>query len=107
MFKEDVIKNKIKKDLEKKHSKNILTLRNRFLAEWASNILGLKGKNITFYVKKLKKKASNHIIKKIENDFIENNIKISNTEINIKLNEFQMKANIIAENKLKLDNWIK
>ena len=56
MFKENVIENKRKKDLEKKQRKDALLVRNKFLAEWASNILGLndhkKIKYITSYVVK-------------------------------------------------------
>ena len=44
------------------------------------------------------------IIKKIEKDFIKKDIKISYREIEFKVKDFQMKANVIIENKYKLDN---
>ena len=111
MFKDSVIINKKKKDFENKHRLNVLSLRNKFLAEWASNILGLKEVNMKNYISTiintdLKKPNSKIVINIIEEDFIKNNIKISFRDIEYKMNEFQLKANVITENKLKLDNWI-
>ena len=108
-FKQDVIKKKKKFDLEKKQRLNVVSLRNRFLAEWASNVMGYEKKEIQKYIKKIKKKNNinldyNQIIKIIEDDFIKSKIKISSKEIEFKVKDFQMKANVIIENKLKLNS---
>ena len=110
MFRDDVIENKRKKELEKKRRLNVLYLRNKFLAEWASTILGLNENKKREYIKKVtrlefKKDENNYIIKEIEKDFTHNNIKISFNEIKLKIKDFQIKANVITENKLKLNNW--
>ena len=110
MFRESVIENKRKKELEKKRRLNILYLRNKFLAEWASTILGLNDNKKRKYIKKFtslefKKDENKDVIKEIEKDFAKNKIKISFNEIELKIKDFQIKANIIAENKFKLNNW--
>ena len=110
MFRDDVIENKRKKELEKKRRLNVLYLRNKFLAEWASTILGLNENKKREYIKKVtrlesKKDQNSYVIKEIEKDFANNNIKISFNEIELKIKDFQIKANIIAENKFKLNNW--
>ena len=107
MFKENVIENKRKKDLEKKQRDDALFVRNKFLAEWVSNILGLNDCKKNKYITKLTKfKEGNNkfIIKKIEEDFAKNNIHISFKEIELKTINFQIKANILVENKFKLNN---
>ena len=53
MFKESVIENKKKRDLEKKRRLNVLILRNKFLGEWASTILGLNEDKKLKYIKKV------------------------------------------------------
>ena len=53
---------------------------------------------------KFKKDQNKYIIKEIEKDFVNNNIKISFNEIELKIKHFQIKANIYEENKLKLNN---
>ena len=110
MFRESVIENKRKKELEKKRRLNILYLRNKFLAEWASTILGLNDNKKRKYIKKVtslefKKDENKYVIKEIEKDFAKNKIKISFNEIELKIKDFQIKANVIAENKFKLNNW--
>ena len=110
MFKEGAIENKRKKDLEKKQRLNALYLRNKFLGEWASTILGLNDNKKQKYINKVtsskfKKDENKFVIKKIEKDFTKNNIKISFKEIELKVKDFQIKANIIVENELKLNNW--
>ena len=110
MIRDDVIENKRKKELEKKRRLNVLYLRNKFLAEWASTILGLNENKKREYIKKVtrlefKKDENSYIIKEIEKDFAHNNIKISFNEIKLKIKDFQIKANVITENKLKLNNW--
>ena len=68
MFKEKVIENKRKKDLEKKQREDALLVRNKFLAEWASNILGLNEHKKIKYINKLSKftkEKNKFIIKKI------------------------------------------
>ena len=108
MFKENVIENKRKKDFEKKQRTEALLLRNKFLGEWASTILGLNDyKKIKYITKvtKFKKENSKFIIKKIEDDFAKNDINISFKEIELKTKDFHIKANIIVENKFKLNNW--
>ncbi len=52
MFKNYVIENKKKKDFLKKQRLNVINLRNKFLAEWASNILELNDKEKLTYIKK-------------------------------------------------------
>ncbi len=108
MFKESVIENKKKKILEKKLRLNALSLRNKFLGEWASNILGLNEEEKLEYIKKVtsfKKNEYKFVIKKIENDFASNNIDISYKEIELKIQDFQIRANVIIENKFKINNW--
>ena len=110
MFKDSVISTKKKLDFERKQRVNVLKLRNKFLGEWASNILGYKHKDSKNYInniirKDLTKFNSKTVIKNIEEDFIKNDIKISYREIEFKIKEFQIKATVIIENKLKLDNW--
>ena len=108
MFKENVVENKRKKDLEKKQREDALLVRNKFLAEWASNILGLDDHKKIKYINKLSKftKENNKfIIKKIEEDFAKYNILISYKEILLKTKDFHIKANILVENKFKLNNW--
>ena len=55
MFKDSVLQNKKKRDFEKKQRLNVLVLRNRFLGEWASNILGLNQAYMKNYVSKIAK----------------------------------------------------
>ena len=108
MFKDSVIENKKKRDFEKKQRLNSISLRNKFLGEWASAILGLDDNKKKKYINKVinfNRKKNNYIIKKIEEDFVKKNIKISFKEIEFKTKEFQIKANIIVENKFKLNNW--
>ena len=108
MFKENVIENKKQKDFEKKQKLNSIILRNKFLGEWASTILELNDNKKRKYIDKVinyKKKEYKSIIKKIEQDFAKNNIKISFKEIELKVRDFQIKANIVVENKFKLNNW--
>ena len=108
MFKENVIENKKKKALEKKLKFNSTVLRNKFLGEWASNILELNDIKKREYIDEVinfKKKEYKFVIKEIEQDFLKNNIKISFKEIELKLRDFQIKANVVIENKFKLNNW--
>ena len=110
MFKNSVIENKKKKDLLKKQRLNAIDLRNKFLAEWASNILELNDKEKLTYIKKVtsanfQREENKFVIKKIEDDFSNRKIKISFKEIEFKIKDFQIKANIIVENKFKLNNW--
>ena len=110
MFKESVIENRKKKAIEKKQRLNVNNLKNRFLAEWASNILELNSKNKKKYIDKVlgfvsKKDENNLVIKKIEKDFTKHNIKISFDEIKLKDRDFYIKANIVVQNKFKRNNW--
>tara|TARA_B100001248_G_scaffold237461_1_gene201436 strand:+ start:259 stop:588 length:330 start_codon:yes stop_codon:yes gene_type:complete len=108
MFKENVIENKKKKALEKKQKFNSIVLRNKFLGEWASTILELNDKKKREYINKVinfKNKEYKFVIRKIEKDFTKNNINISFKEIELKVRDFQIKANIVVENKFKLNNW--
>ena len=110
MFKNSVIENKKKNDLLKKQRLNAIDLRNKFLAEWASNILELNNKEKLTYIKKVtsayaQREENKFVVKKIENDFARRNIKISFKEIEFKIKDFQIKANIIVQNKFKLNNW--
>ena len=110
MFKNNVIENKKKKDFLKKQRLNVIDLRNKFLAEWASNILEHNDKEKLKYIKKVtntyyQREENKFVIKIIEDDFASKNIKISFREIEFKIKDFQIKANIIVENKFKLNNW--
>ena len=108
MFKNNVIENKKKEDFLKKQRLNVIDLRNKFLAEWASNILELNDKEKLTYIKKVtnfQREENKFVVKKIEDDFASRNIKISYKEIEFKIKDFQIKANIIVENKFKLNNW--
>ena len=108
MFKENVIENKKKKALEKKQKFNSIVLRNKFLGEWASTILELNDKKKREYINKVinfKNKEYKFVIRKFEKDFTKNNINISFKEIELKVRDFQIKANIVVENKFKLNNW--
>ena len=108
MFKNNVIENKKKEDFLKKQRLNVIDLRNKFLAEWASNILELNDKEKLTYIKKVtnfQREENKFVVKKIEDDFTCRNIKISYKEIEFKIKDFQIKANIIVENKFKLNNW--
>ena len=109
MYKISAINNKRKKNFEKKQRLNVVYLRNKFLGEWAAATLGLDENKKRIYVKKiirpgLKEEHNKFVIKKIEKDFIKNNIKINYKEIELKVNNFQIKANIIVENEFKLNN---
>ena len=108
MFKENVIENKKIKDFEKKQKLNSIVLRNKFLGEWAATILELSDNKKREFINKVinfKKKEHKYVIKKIEQDFAKNNIKISFKEIELKVRDFQIKANIVVENKFKLNHW--
>jgi hypothetical protein len=108
MFKENVIENKKKKDFQKKQKLNSIALRNKFLGEWVTSILELNDNKKREYINKVinfKEKEYNFVIKKIEQDFAKKNIKISFKEIELKARDFQIKANIVVENKFKLNNW--
>ena len=108
MFKENVIENKRKKDFEKKQRADALLVRNKFLGEWASNILGLNDHKKIKYIAKFTKfteENNKFIIKKIEEDFAKNDIYISYKEIELKTKDFHLKANILVENKFKLNSW--
>ena len=109
MFKESVIAQKKKLDFEKKQRLKAISLGNKFLGEWASNVLGYNQLQKRKYVSRINKVGlkydnSRKIIRKIEKDFIKNNIKISFKEIENKIKDFQMKANVIIENNLKFKN---
>ena len=81
MFKNSVIENK-KKAFLKKQRLNVIDLRNKVLAEWASNILELNDKEKLIYIEKVtnayfQRQENKFIIKKIEDDFTSRNINIS------------------------------
>ena len=109
-FKNSVIENKKLIDAEKKQRLNILSLRNKFLGEWASSILGLNQNQENLYIKNLIKLDleniySEVIINKIVKDFKKKQINISSKEVKFKTNDFYLEANVIIENKFKLNNW--
>ena len=92
MFKENILEYRKKKTIEKKHRFEAVYLKNKFLAEWASNVLELNHNNKVQYLNKTlsllnEKDKNNLIIKKIEKDFSNNNIKISFDEIELKSKE--------------------
>ena len=109
-FKKSVIENKKLIDAEKKQRLNTLSLRNKFLGEWASSILGLNQNQENLYIKNLIKLDleniySKVIINKIVKDFKKKQINISSKEVQFKTNDFYLEANVIIENKFKLNNW--
>lgn len=109
-FKKSVIENKKLIDAEKKQRLNTLSLRNKFLGEWASSILGLNQNQENLYIKNLIKLDleniySEVIINKIVKDFKKKQINISSKEVKFKTNDFYLEANVIIENKFKLNNW--
>ena len=106
MFKENILEYRKKKTIEKKHRLEAVYLKNKFLAEWASNVLELNHNNKVQYLNKTlsllnEKDKNNLIIKKIEKDFSNNNIKISFDEIELKSKDFQIKAYIVVQNRVK------
>ncbi|MDA9558810.1 DUF1476 domain-containing protein [Alphaproteobacteria bacterium] len=109
-FKSSVIANKKLKEKEKDHRVNKVILRNKFLGEWAASILELNPDQKKVYISKvieLDKKNTNNkvIINKIKKDFKKKQINISSKEIQFKVNDFYLEANVIIENKFKLNNW--
>ena len=106
MFKENILEYRKKKTIEKNHRLEAVYLKNKFLAEWASNVLELNHNNKVQYLNKTlrllnEKDKNNLIIKKIEKDFSNNNIKISFDEIELKSKDFQIKAHIVVQNRVK------
>ena len=109
-FKKSVIENKKLIDAEKKQRLNTLSLRNKFLGEWASSILGLNQNHKKLYIRNvikldLENIYSKVIINKIVKDFKKKQINISSKEVQFKTNDFYLEANVIIENKFKLNNW--
>ena len=99
-----------KKIIEKNHRLEAVHLKNKFLAEWASNVLELNHNNKVQYLNQTlsllnEKDKNNLIIKKIEKDFSNNNIKISFDEIELKSKDFQIKAHIVVQNRVKQNIW--
>ena len=108
-FKNSVIENKKKIALNKKRRLNKILLRNKFLGEWASGILNLKFSKKKDYIIKvsnmdLEGTNSKAVVKKIEKDFIRRKINISYREIEFKVYDFDIEANVILENKLKIND---
>jgi hypothetical protein len=109
-FKSSVIANKKLIEKEKEQRENKVTLRNKFLGEWASSILALRPNQKKVYISKiieLDKENTDKkvIINKIKKDFKKKQINISFKEIQFKVNDFYLEANVIIENKFKLNNW--
>lgn len=109
-FKASVIENKKLLDIEKKQRIKAVFLRNKFLGEWASSILGLNPNKKKIYIKKVIKVDNEYndkkvIIRLIEKDFKKRKINISFKEIQFKINDFNLEAKVILENKFKLNNW--
>ena len=109
MFKESVIQHKRKREFEKKQRLKVLLLSNKFLGEWASNVLGYNELHKKKYISRIsninaKGTRDSNVLKEIEKDFIKNNVKISYQEIEFKIKDFRMKANVIVENNLKFNN---
>ena len=107
IFKKNAINHKKRRDFERRHRLKVIKLRNKFLAEWAANILGFREAQVKNYIvdiTKLDRNLDNKIIlKKIEKDFRKSKVQMSYKEIEFKSNDFQLKANVIEENKLKLN----
>lgn len=108
-FKKNVIEYKKNLALEKKRRLKTILLRNKFLGEWASSILGLNAVQRKIYITKvtqidLENKNNQNIIKKIEKDFIKEKINISFKEIEFKVHDFYIEAHVIMENKFKVNN---
>ena len=92
-FKNSVIENKQLLEIEKKQRINIMALRNKFLGEWASSILGLNQNQKKLYIRNvikldLENIYSKVIINKIVKDFKKKQINISSKEVKFKTNDF-------------------
>ena len=106
MLKENNLELIKKKAIEKKNRLEVAHLRNKFLAEWASTVLELNFNDKVQYINKTlsllnENYKNNLIIKKIEKDFSNNHKKISFNEIELKIKDFQIKAQIVVQNKIK------
>ena len=71
--------------------------RNKALAEWAAGKLGITGDAVADYVKAVRKadleeKGDDDVIRKVQKDFAEKGVTISDAEIKDKMIEFLAKA---------------
>jgi hypothetical protein len=71
--------------------------RNKMLAEWAAEKLGITGPAVEDYVKSVRKadlaeKGDGDVIRKVAKDFADKGVAVSNSEIQARLDEFLAKA---------------
>jgi hypothetical protein len=71
--------------------------RNKALAEWAAGKLGITGDAVADYVKAVRKadleeKGDDDVIRKVQKDFAEKGVTVSDAEIKDKMIEFLAKA---------------
>ena len=71
--------------------------RNKMIAEWAAEKLGITGDDVEVYIKSvrradLEKAGDEDVVRKISTDFADQNIAISDDEIRAKSQEFLAKA---------------
>lgn len=71
--------------------------RNKKLAEWAAEKLGIKGAELEDYIKAVRKadlaeKGDDDVLRKVKKDFAEKGVAIDDAEIRAKLGEFLAQA---------------
>jgi hypothetical protein len=71
--------------------------RNKMLAEWAAEKLGITGPALDEYVKAVRKadlaeKGDDDVLRKVKQDFVDKGIAVEDAEIRAKLGEFLAKA---------------
>lgn len=71
--------------------------RNKMLAEWAAERLGIKGDALEDYVKAVRKadlaeKGDDDVVRKVKQDFADKGVAVDDAEIRAKLGEFLARA---------------
>jgi len=71
--------------------------RNKMLAEWAAEKLGIAGEAVEEYVKAVRKadlaeKGDEDVVRKVKQDFADKGVAVEEAEIRAKLGEFLAKA---------------
>jgi hypothetical protein len=92
---EKAFENKFARDADLKFKAE--SRRNKALAEWAAAKLGITGDAVTDYVKAVRKadleeKGDDDVIRKVQKDFAEKGVTVSEAEIKDKMMEFLAKA---------------
>ncbi len=92
---EKAFENKFARDADLKFKAE--SRRNKALAEWAAGKLGITGDAVADYVKAVRKadleeKGDDDVIRKVQKDFAEKGVTVSDAEIKDKMIEFLAKA---------------